>query len=486
MSIVESENIEYKEAKNKLPDNIYKTISSFANTKGGLIVLGVKQEGKKFITQGVENPQKLVDDLVSTACQKYNFCPLIKPVIVKQKNKLIVQIHIEEAPKYEKPIYIKDAGPIKGGYKRVGSSDLQLNDKDVHRFYHERQHSPDALVFKDTSLNDIDGKTVSIFKEIRKSQKPEAIESRAKVVEILKAYNLLSKDGKHVTAAGILLFGKTTSVRRYFPHFRLDIIRIKGIEWGKDKDPFLSNDLFGNLTQLRMQALDIISRLYLTPFKLGKNLTRIDDDPFKKALREALGNLLMHQNYFHTSPSQIRIYNDRIEFYNPGYSLKDPKDYNVPGSEIRNTLIAPVFYDMGWAEAKGTGFRTSILTLPKNDYPSANWNSNERNDTFTIVFPHPREQVTTPQDSAQDTTQDTTQVTTQVDLRDRVAALLKYCDTSRSLKEMMAFIKLKNRVYFFKDILKPLLASGHLQYTIPEKPNSRFQKYISVNKTKSK
>jgi ATP-dependent DNA helicase RecG len=145
----------------------------------------------------------------------------------------------------------------------------------------------------------------------------------------------------------------------------------------------------------------------------------------------------------------------------------------LPGSEIRNTLIAPVFYDMGWAEAKGTGFRTSILTLPKNDYLSANWNSNERNDTFTIVFPHPREQVTTPQV----TIQDTTQVTTQVDLRDRVAALLKYCDTSRSLKEMMTFTKLKNRVYFFKNILKPLLLSGHLQYTIPDKPNSRLQKY---------
>ena len=516
--IFESENTEFKEANHELPVSIYKTITAFANTKGGMIVLGIKQDGKKFVVQGVDNPQKLIDDLVSTACQKYNFCPVIKPAIEKLNSKHIVKIQVEEALRYEKPIYIKDAGPLKGGFKRVGSSDIQLTDKDLHRFYQERQHSPDALVLKDSSIKDIDTKTVSIFKEIRKGQKPGSMESRAKVADVLKAYNLVSKDGKHITAAGILLFGTTTAVRKYFPHFRLDIIRIKGTEWGKDKNPFLSNDLIGNLIQLRNQALDITGRLYLTPFKLGKNLARIDDDPFKRALREALGNLLMHQNYFHTSPSQIRIYNDRIEFYNPGYSLKDPRDYMIPGSELRNTLIAPVFYDMGWAESKGTGFKTSILSLPDNHYPSAHWNNNERNDTFTIVFPHPKEEV--------DTTQVSAQVSAQVnplllespgsagggmidevaggrviegasgscrrssthpygfELRDKIAALLVFCKGPRTQKEMLDFFGAKHRGYFAKVVLKDLLKNNFLKRTIPNKPNSRFQKYISADKTK--
>ncbi|MBU2567956.1 MAG: ATP-binding protein [Elusimicrobia bacterium] len=79
----ETKNIEYKEAKSRLPENTYKTISSFANTKGGVIYLGIKQDGDRIIRQGVENPQKIVDDLVSTVSQKYNFCPVIKPVIEK-------------------------------------------------------------------------------------------------------------------------------------------------------------------------------------------------------------------------------------------------------------------------------------------------------------------------------------------------------------------------------------------------------------------
>ncbi|MBU2567957.1 MAG: hypothetical protein KJ967_04200 [Elusimicrobia bacterium] len=283
--------------------------------------------------------------------------------------------------------------------------------------------------------------------------------------------------------AGLLLFGKTTEIKRHVPHFRIDVIRIRGIEWGKDKDPFLSADLFGNLLNIRIQVIDIFERFFLTPFKLGKDLTRIDDDPFKNALREALSNLLMHQNYFHYSPSQIRIYNDRIEFYNPGYSLKDPDNFATPGSELRNSLITPVFYDMGWAESKGTGFRTQILELKKYGLPEAKWESDEKNDKFTIVFPYPEEQVGQ-RVAPQVTDQVTAQVTAQVEKRDRIAKILKFCEQPQTLKEMMQFINLKHRVYFLKEILTPLLEKKYLKRTIPDKPKSRFQKYITSKRIK--
>lgn len=470
----ETDKIEYKEAEQNLPQNIWKTISAFANAKGGIVVLGIKQENNKLIEQGVKNPQKIIDDLVSTISEKFNFCPVVKPEILRKKNKYFVAIEVSEASKYEKPIYVKDAGPLKGGYKRIGSVDQRLTDKDLQKFFQERLASPDAQVLRDSDLVDVDKKTIDVFKEIRRLQKETAEELHLKGEELLKAYNMLSKDGKRLTVGGALLFGGTDAIKKFFPHFRLDIIRIKGVEWGKDKDPFLSADLIGNLINIRNQALDIIDRFYLTPFKLDKELARIGDDPFKKALREALSNLLMHQNYFHPSPSQIRIYNDRIEFYNPGCSLKDPEEFEIPGSELRNALIAKVFYDLGWAETKGTGFRTAILSLEKVGYPPALWKNDEKNDTFTVIFPYPTEQVT-----AQIIDQVTDQVSDQVEMRDMVAKLLFYCEKPRYLKEIMKFLNFKHRTYFQNQILKPLIKKGHIKRTIPDKPRSRFQKYIA-------
>ena len=63
---IEWEDFEAKEAKSELPKNIWETVSAFANTSGGWIVLGVKQNGKKFEISGVDNAEKLEQDFLGT------------------------------------------------------------------------------------------------------------------------------------------------------------------------------------------------------------------------------------------------------------------------------------------------------------------------------------------------------------------------------------------------------------------------------------
>jgi ATP-dependent DNA helicase RecG len=73
-------------------------------------------------------------------------------------------------------------------------------------------------------------------------------------------------------------------------------------------------------------------------------------------------------------------------------------------------------------------------------------------------------------DTAQDTTHDTT--------HDDIERLLEFCMTPRSRSEMMAFMQLVNRKHFTEHYLQPLLASGRLVMTIPDKPKSKNQKYV--------
>ena len=79
-------------------------------------------------------------------------------------------------------------------------------------------------------------------------------------------------------------------------------------------------------------------------------------------------------------------------------------------------------------------------------------------------------------DEGQVAGQDTVQVAGQVTVQD----ILDYCSVSRSRQEIQAFCKLSGRNNFSRLYLKPLLESGQLRMTIPEKPNSKNQKYIAV------
>ncbi|MDE7073675.1 MAG: ATP-binding protein, partial [Odoribacter sp.] len=63
---IEWEDFEVKTAKSELPKNIWETVSAFSNTSGGWIVLGVKQSGKSFEIQGVDNIEKLEQDFYGT------------------------------------------------------------------------------------------------------------------------------------------------------------------------------------------------------------------------------------------------------------------------------------------------------------------------------------------------------------------------------------------------------------------------------------
>ena len=75
---------------------------------------------------------------------------------------------------------------------------------------------------------------------------------------------------------------------------------------------------------------------------------------------------------------------------------------------------------------------------------------------------------------SQDTSQDTSQ-------KNKIYSILSLCKTPKTRKEIQEYIGMTNRAYFNRALLNPLLDSGHLKMTIPEKPNSRFQKYFTTD-----
>jgi len=473
----ERNKVEYKLCKSTLSKSLWESVSSFSNEGGGLILLGYERKKDEYVPVGLDNPSKLLDDFTSLVGQKFNFCPIVTADIENDSGKPVIKIEVKEAPKYQKPIYIKDAGPIKGGFKRVGATDLRLTDYDVHRYYLARLGAPDAQPMDGSTISDIDIEALSAYRSIRRLVKPDAPELKFNDKDLLKSYNLLIGRSEVLTIAGLLLFGTEKAIRKYFPAKRLDTIRIKGTEWGKDKDSFLSRDLTGNLLTLRSTALDFLYRFFLIPFKSDSRGDRIEKNAHSDALRESLSNQLMHQDYFDSSPAQIIIYNDRIEFYNAGYSLKNPEEFDSPGSKLRNPGIASVFYDLQWAESKGTGLKTTKEALRKEGLMLPKYLNNTNNNTFTLILSHPISEFT-----PQVTPHVAPHVTHHVDEMDKRAIVIEFCKTPKSRKEIMKFLNLKDRKYFMDSILRPLMDIERLKMTIPDKPKSKLQKYVAIRK----
>ena len=136
----ENNRIEAKKALGGLPNSIWETYSAFANTLGGVILLGVcKAEDKSLFPLDLPSPEELVKkfwDIVNNP-QKISVNILTdKNVEIKEINgKRIIAITVPRAQRYDKPVYIGD-NPLSGTYRRNGEGDYKCSKDEVQSMRH--------------------------------------------------------------------------------------------------------------------------------------------------------------------------------------------------------------------------------------------------------------------------------------------------------------------------------------------------------------
>lgn len=379
--------------------SVFETICAFCNEPdlgGGTLLLGVEKEQSLFplySASGVKDTDKISSDIV-TGCASF-FNNAVRPSITVEvvDGATVLKVDVPELASHLKPIFFLATGLPKGAYRRVGPSDVKCTEEDLLTLYKGKQSgSFDSHVVADATLEDIDPSAIAAYRKSRSDLNPEAIELQWSDEELLHSVGAVRRlDGQlRVTATGIIVFGKTSALRRLFPTHRVDYIRIQGKEWVQDPEHrFESVDMRGPIVTIISRILAAIADDLPKAFRIDDQRSgQRTDIPIipLQVLREAVVNSLMHRSYQVHQPIQIMRYSNRLVIKNPGYSLKSEERFDDPGSFNRNPYIAEILHDTRFAENKGSGIRVMRQMLQSNGLSLPTFDSDRETDTFTAIF----------------------------------------------------------------------------------------------------
>lgn len=368
MDIGENSEIEFKKAKNSVPKDLWETYSAMANTNGGTIVLGVEERfdnDEKFDISGVESVEKMLKDFWSTINgNKVNKNILVEEnvEVININYKKVIKIEVPRASYIDKPIYLNN-NPYNGTYKRNYEGDYKCSQDEVNAMFRDASEKGfDSSILEYYDMDDLDMPTVNRYRNRFSVINLNHAWHNLTDEEFLIQLGAMDKDRKTkkvwLTVAGLLMFGKSTSIRSYFPYFNLDYLKMVNVD-----EDLRYNERFtidgrweSNLFNFFTIVINKLSEDIPIPFKLN-GITRIDDTSVHRAIREAFVNAIVHGDYSVQGTLRIKKFKDRFEFYNPG-CLKIPVAdiYKGGTSKCRNPFIQKMFRMIGFGENIGSGF----------------------------------------------------------------------------------------------------------------------------------
>lgn len=366
LSAKEKVNIEAKLASGGIPNSIWDTYSSFANTIGGTILLGVEEDKttKELIPRGVTDPEQMISDIWNTLNnpQKISRNILLDNHVymVDYNGAKIIVMEIPRAERTDKPIYV-GTDLFKGSFRRNHEGDYHCTRDEVLAMLRDQTaESVDNKVLENLSLSDLNRESISRYRIMFQNKKPNHAWVRLRDDEFLLKIGAAKKgsDAKvHPTFAGLLFFGDFITIMDEAPNYFLDYReRFSSDTRWSDRVCSGDGDWSGNIFDFYFKVIDRLTADVKKPFKLDEKLTRVDDTPIHGALREALANALIHADYYGRCGVVIDKEFRKVQISNPG-TFRISIDAAIAGgiSDARNSRIFNMFSLIDVGERSGSG-----------------------------------------------------------------------------------------------------------------------------------
>ncbi|HDS3774926.1 putative DNA binding domain-containing protein [Enterobacter roggenkampii] len=364
----ESSEIECKKASGSLPKSFWETYSSFANSYGGMVYLGLTENSDgSFTVSGVDKPdsilQQMWDCLNNPEKVNLNILSPNNVSVISVNDLDIIKIAIPRANRRQKPIYINN-NPKMGCYIRQHGGDYRATEESLQRMWSEKGHeSRDSQILIGFDLSDLDLTTLKTYRQMFQNRQPEHAFNTLDDIEFLRALSAWKKERltgqEGVTVAGLLVFGKYQSIREQFSSYHLDYIERPdaSIERRYLDRVTLDGSWSGNLFDFYLKIIKKLTIDLKVRFQLEGD-RRKEEDKVHEALREALVNTLAHADYNGRASILIVKRPDMFGFRNPGL-MRIPLEVAIEGgeSDCRNSIVHDMFRMVGLSEKLGSGLR---------------------------------------------------------------------------------------------------------------------------------
>ena len=361
----ENQNIEFKES---WRDEYLKWICGFANASGGILYIGIKDDGSIC---GVKEAKKLLEDIPNKIQSTLG---LIADVdLIKKENKDVIRISVSES------LYpVNYRGEC---HYRTGATKQLLQGSVLTNYLLKKTGKNwDSVPVDNVSADDLDKESFDIFfREAIRSGRMSKEDLQLSRRELLEKLNLL--EGDYLKRAAVILFHRN-------PEKWIMGAFVKIGFFVTDSDLRYQDEVHGSLLIQADRVIDLLYTKYLTAEISYDNVTRIEHYPFPKdAIREAVFNALVHQDFSAGIPVQISVYKDKLYISNncifPSDWTKETL-FEKHRSNPLNPEIATTFYRAGYIESWGRGI-DKICTLCK-DYGIENPEYTLHSNDIMILF----------------------------------------------------------------------------------------------------
>ena len=354
------------DGKGGVPKSFWETYSAFANTNGGIIILGVKElKNATLQAYGIENIFQTKADLFNSLNNplKVNINLLTDDMVREWviDGKTTLAIGVPRASRKQQPIYLHN-NPLNNTYIRRHEGDYKLDDEQVKRLLAEQsEEGRDSEILANFGINDLAFESLRSYRQRYSNLNPYAELNDLSDLEFLRrigAYGVNRETGvEGLTKGGLLMFGMHHTIAEVFPNYLIDYQEYSSDRlnerWSDRVIP--DGSWSGNLYDFYRKVYVKLVETLKVPFRI-KDGVRQDDTVVHIALREALVNCIVHADYTDRASLLVVKYPDRFRFRNPGL-MRVPIEYALKGSEsdCRNRKLHQMFRLINVGEQAGSG-----------------------------------------------------------------------------------------------------------------------------------